>query len=96
MSDFLTERRLRFKTLIGDPKTPAELSQMYITYGRQLGKTTLLLETIPDAPCHIVTTSHQAGNYLISKLVENNPHYKKANYQIRVAKTIDDLKNILP
>lgn len=72
---FSRERITWLNEMLGKPKSAAELSKRYIDLGRQTGKSTLLIEALPDAPCIVACHSYDMSKIIMRRIHEIRPQY---------------------
>lgn len=91
----LQERHDYFNLYHGIPSTGYEVACRYVDLGRRTGKTTMMVNSIPDGPCVIVTVSYEWKTWILDYLRKNRPEYDDRNIKVIVAKTIWDVEEQL-
>lgn len=61
--------------------TPTQLAEQYIELGKNSGKTTALINALPNERCAVMSSSHAANDNIKIKLKELRPDYNTDNVE---------------
>lgn len=81
--------------LFGEPKTPDQVADFYVFAARKSGRTTTMINALPDEPCAIVVHSYTFGKALLDIIKRNRPNYNHKNIRFITQKKINDEPNTL-
>jgi hypothetical protein len=61
--------------------TPTQLAEQYVELSKNSGKTTALINALPNEKCAVMSSSHAANDNIKDKLKELRPDYNLDNVE---------------